>query len=577
MLTLLAIILVAVGGWFAGPPAVHRIKAWQARRLAQTATRLIEDQNWAEVAKKVRAAFQLAPMEPEGWRAYARFLSRTGQGATAIEWWQKVAQKRSLSLEDRRDYASAALGANELTIASEQIASILADHDGGTARDVLLAGQLATLRGYNRTAIDHAERILADERAGPKEKLGANLIILSNTQRDTPVFRAASERLLAIARDERNLAAPQALAVLAQQNGPVRLTASTNEAFNIETPDVSSEAISLQELADRLDRNPNSKPFHRMLALELRARAEPRRENEFVERAVKDYGAGDDETLIALGAWLYSRKHFETMLQILPLERAVQRRELLTQRIDALGALNRLTEVKELLLSEYPVLESTFAHMYLAVVAGKLGETRAVDNEWHRALDSANSARTLIGLGEYARKMNVLDIADAAYARLNVKQPGLKAGYLSRFKLAEARGQTSEARAIAAEIIRRWPEDNVTRSRELYLRVLLDQPGTHAAEDEQEANQYVARNPWDGTARTALALACLRQGKAAAALKTLSNVSPDVPSSAISIAVHAAVLEANGWREKAREQVQKLTTVNILPEERALIGPFLKE
>lgn len=570
---LAAIALVAFG--IGGPPAGRAIKGWQARRQADQALVFIEQQQWTEAVNRIQSAFQLRPTESAVWLAYARLLSRTGQGGLALEWWQKIVPLQTLSLEDQRDYAAAALSASELTIASEQIGLLLSQPTGPTPRDWLLAGQLSTLRGYRSSARAYADLILADTRSSSRDKLGANLLVLSNNTPEMPAYKEASQRLLAIARDETDRASPQALAVLAQQRTSARLTKGTSESLAIPLPDIGTSAISLQELADRLDRNPNSRPFHRMLALELRARSEPGREETLITKAATSYGLGDDETLMALGSWIYSHGHYDTMLQLLPLERAVQRRELLLERIDALAALGRLSEVKEMLLAEYPVLEPTFQHMYLAVVSAKLGEKNAGVNEWYRGLNSANSPRTLIGLADYAEKMGAFEIADAAYERLIKKQPGLKSGYLSRFHLAQARGQTAYARDLALEIIKLWPEDDPTRVREIYLRLLLTSDKSAARAAEEEAAPLLARNPWDGGARSALALARLKQGKTAAALTTLTEFTPGVPSSAISASAYAAALAANGWKDKAREEAQKLGTENVLPEERALIAPLL--
>ena len=50
---------------------------------------------------------------------------------------------------------------------------------------------------------------------------------------------------------------------------------------------------------------------------------------------------------------------------------------------------------------------------------------------------------------------------------------------------------------------------------------------------------------------------------------------PDLPVSEISWPVYAAALNANGWKEKAQTEAQKLTASRLLPEERALIAPFV--
>jgi thioredoxin-like negative regulator of GroEL len=570
-----AVIIAGVG--INGPRLSRAVKGWQARRLTKQSFVLIEHLNWREAGKRIQDAYRIRNTEPEVWRAYARLLSRTGQSGLAVEWWQKLAESRSLSVTDQRDYAGSALAASELAIAAEQVESLLVQPAGPQPSDLLLAAQLATVRGYISTAGKFAERILSDSRSRSSDKLGANLVVLSISPSESQPYKEAFERLLGIARNEQDPASPQALVFLGQQRSPERFTVPTTASLPIALPALSNSPMPLIEIADRLDRNRNSRPFHRMLALEFRARAEPSREEELVAQAVRSYGQGDDETIIALGAWLYSREHFQSMLEILPFSRAMQRRELLMEHIDALDALNRLSEVEEILLAEQPVFEPAFQHMYLAVVRSKLGGTTSSSNEWYRALDAAALARTLIGLADYAEKMSALDIADSAYARLIQKQPGLKSAYLARLRLAQTRGQTALGHDICLEILRLWPEDLATRMREIYLRLLLDKPATQAKAAEEEAEHFLAQNPWDGVARSALALAQLHQGKGASALRTLTEFQPRVPSSAISRSVYAAALASNGWKDKAREEAQKLVGVNILPEERALIAPLLRE
>jgi Tfp pilus assembly protein PilF len=569
-----AIILLA-GASTQLPKGVRAVKGWQARRLSGEALVLIDQQNWGDAIKKVRAGFQLRYSEPEVWHAYARLLSRTGQGTLAVEWWQKITGLQSLSAQDHRDYAMAAIYARELGIASEQVAQLLAQPNGPSPTDLQLAGQLSTLRGYNSTAVKYAEQILSDNRSSPRELLNGNLLILSNTPRTSDSYKEAFARVLQIGRDESNPASAQALSVIAQQRAPTRLTLPATESLELALPESSGTSMSLNEIADRLKNNTNSRAYHHMLAMELRLRAEPGRESELVATAIRLYSDGDDETLIALGSWLFSHRRFQSLLEVIPIQRAEQRRELLMERIDALAALGRLTDVKELLLTEHAVLDSAFQHMYLAIVRRQLGEVTAAANEWLRALDTAGSPRALLGLADYAEKMGNLEIADAAYARLVKRQPELKSAYISRFQVAQERGRTAEAHDFAVEIVRLWPEDDATRMREIYLRLLLDPDQAVAHSAEEEAAQHVAGNPWDGAARSAVALAQLRQQKAAAALNTLTEFTPGVPSSAVSQAVYAAALDANGWKDKAREQTRQLETENILPEERALIAPTL--
>ena len=563
---------------FAAPPAVHRAKEWQARRLAAQAFALIEKQQWTEAAGKVRDAFQIWQNEPEVWRANARLLSRTGRGAPGVEWWAKITQSRPLSLDDRRDYAAAALSATELGLAAEQVGAILSQQDSPSPTDLLLVGQLAVLRGDNTGALDHAKRAAADPRLTRRELLSANLLMLAAAPRDSPSFVEASTHLVQLARNPSDPVSLEALAVLARQLSATPPGHASDQPLSIPLPQFSTENISAIEIADRLEQHPNARPYHKMLALEMRARADPNGEDALITRAMQSYGQDDDQTVAALGAWLYTRGHFESILQILPLERATLSRELVVERIDALAALGRLEELKEMLLTtEYSVLPQTYQHMYLAVVRGRLGEMAAMGNEWQRALDIAGTSDALLALAEYAQKNGPPQIVDEALGRAITKQPGLRSAYVSRLHLLENIGPTAKAHEVASKMVQLWPDDTATRMHEIYLRLLMTSSQSEVKTAQDEAEKLATRILVDGVARSTLALAHLKQGQAAGALDVLCGSNIKAPAANISWPVFAAALSANGWKDEGRAEAKKLTTAKMLPEERALIAPLLSD
>src|SRR5205814_535235 len=129
-LGVVAICALGIGVYFGAPRLGRATKAWQSRRLAREAFALIEQKQWSEAEAKARDAYLLRTTEPEAWRAIARLLSRVGQGAAALEWWKKLEDEHRLTIEDRRDFAGAALTAGELTVAATQVSALLAQHSG---------------------------------------------------------------------------------------------------------------------------------------------------------------------------------------------------------------------------------------------------------------------------------------------------------------------------------------------------------------------------------------------------------------------------------------------------------------
>src|SRR5207248_3879487 len=149
-------------------------------------------------------------------------------------------------------------------------------------------------------------------------------------------------------------------------------------------------------------------------------------------------GKADDETLVVLAAWLNGLGRSRKTLELLPLDRAVKRLDLFLQRINALAALERWEEVKEVLTSERFPLDPVFQHMYLATARARLGEATAATNEWQRALEAANTSEKFLALASYAEQNHANDIADAAYSSAIKLVPKNRPAYAARLRLALA-------------------------------------------------------------------------------------------------------------------------------------------
>jgi len=580
LLALPVVAAIAASLYFAAPPISAAIKAWQSRRLARQAFELIERKQWNEADAKARDAFVLCWTEPEAWRAIARLHSRTGQKASALEWWKKVDAQHGLTIEDRRDFAGAALATGELSTAAQQIDLLLAQREGAAPIDISLAGQLAVRRKDPDLAVDYAERVMADKRAKPYDILSAAVLVLSVTKPESPPHISAWKRIEDIGRNPQNPASLDALAFLANQHSlaPTR-KGSDDISFSLGPGAAAPQTgttMGLLEIADALEKHPDARPSHRLLALQLRAQHDPALTDQYVADAVERFGKGDDETLAALGAWLNSLGRARKTLELLPLDRAVERPDLFAPHIDALAALERWDEVKDVLTSERFPLEPVLQHMYLAVARSHLGEATAATNEWQRALEAAaSSSDKLFALAGYAEQNHTNDIADAAYVEVIKVAPKNRAAYAGRLRLAEAAGHTAEAQTVAAEIVKLWPDNAAARNEDAYLRLLLGASDGAAEAAEREAQVLVAQEPWNWSARATLGLARLRLGKKEDALAVFRNVRATGSEPPGALAVRAAILALNGYKEGARGDARNLGAEHLLPEERALIAPLL--
>jgi hypothetical protein len=342
-------------------------------------------------------------------------------------------------------------------------------------------------------------------------------------------------------------------------------------------------------VADALENHPDARPVHKLLAYEVRARQDPALTDQYVADAVKRFGNPErlaqtyqgsadlaDETLLALAAWLNKIGRPAKTLEVLPEARAIQRQDFFLQYANALSALQRWSEVKDLLMGEHSVVDPMVQHMYLAVAQVHLGSATGATNEWQRALQVANTPEKLLTLATNAEQNAANDIADAAFSEAIKIAPANRAAHSGRLRLALAAGKTAQAQAMAAEIAQLWPDDTAARNQETYLRLLLGASDGAAEAAQREAQVLVAKEPRNWQARATLGLACLRLGRKQEALAAIREPRVTGVEPPGALAVRVAILAANGYEDGARNDARLLAANPLLPEERALIAPLLQ-
>lgn len=538
-------------------PTRRAIKGWQARRIASQAFVLIDKGEWNEAIQKARDAQSLSYDEPETWRAVARLLSRTNQSVTALEWWKKLDAAGKLTIEDRRDYATAALFADDLSDAGAQVEILTSSTAHPACTDILLAAQLAVRRQDGTRALELAMRVWSDPAAQPNEVFSAAVLVMSFTKPGSPPYTEALSQIAKLARDPANSMSLDALTFLARQR----------IATGALPPNLSAA-----ELASTLESHPRAQPPEILLASSVRVQEEPDRREEYVAQAMQRFGGGDDDVVAALAAWLRAAGRYENVLEVLPITRAARRRDLALLHLEALIGLSRWPEVKALLADERLPLPSFVQHMYLAAARAKLGETVGAENEWRRALEAADAPDKLLAVGSYAEQNSAIEIAQAAYDAAIKAAPRTRAAYQAALRVARQRDDTRRAQQIAAATLAQWPEDVATRRQETYLRLLLGATGPEAEAAELEARAFVAQEPSNWEGRAMLALARIRLGRWDAAMEAFSGLRATGIEPPAALAIRAAALAATGRLEGAVNDARNLATAHLLPEERALIA-----
>ncbi len=588
-----ALVLLFVAGYFGGRPGINAVKAWQARRHAANAFAYINKQNWTDARKEATAAYQLRPTEPQSLRAVARFLSRTRQ-PDALEFWQQLEKIAPLTREDRQDEAAVAIMAGETTRAETAVHRLLESKDVDPG-SWLLAAQLSIQKGVADEAMSALRKTFTHPRATEQQQLQAALLELSLGSGTAGPDERATDAWLRIEKISKGKSATalDALVLLARRE--LSTSPSTTQPLNGSTG---------AELPQRLASHPLSRAPQKLLSLDLVDHATPSRHDELIAEGIVQWKDGDSDDLLALATWLSGKTEFQKTLETIPLEKALLSRELFLQYVDALGGLGRWSEIKQLLESERYPLDPVVQLMYLARCNAQLGEKTAAENNWQRALESAGGdVGKLISLGEYAEKNGIVDVAQSAFSAAATEAPKLRAAQQGRLRVAQRGGDTKKIHAILADMLKIWPNDAAVQNDEAYTRLLLldsnsrndearmtndekgnaehptsaektlnSQPST-LNELEQLAANLVAKNPRSMPHRTLLALARLKQHRATEALAVYENIT--VARGALTppaLAVHAAVLAANGHTEEARAEAAQIKPEQLLAEEKALLG-----
>ncbi len=567
--TLVLVVLLGIG-WLCARPTLNLVRGWQARRHASKAFTAIDSEQWAIARDEAAAGYQLRPNEPEAIRAIARLFTRAGQ-PEGLKFWKELRDRTTLTRADLRDEASLALRGHELQLAEEAVRQLLGkDRGGPTPGDWLLAGQLALQAQDPDRAIMYAREVFASTAAGDRDRLQATLNL------DAALHaKDVSDRKEVFG----------SLSKLAHVNGPVSLEALVALAQRIQNlPDgaAPADALPTSEIIEGLETHPDSKVQHKLLALDLKIREHPEEKDKLIEETIAKYKNSDQNSLIALSAWLNSHGQYERELETIPRERAMQTPQLFFQHVDALGALGRWDEIRRLIESEQFPLDPVIEHMYLARCFAQQNQMSGAENNWNRALQAAaGDVNKLMQLGDYAERNGALEVAASAYEAAVAVSPKARPAQQGRLRVAYSQKDTHKIHEILTDLLKLWPNDSAVQNDEAYSRLLLlpAADGTAPNKNTQElqaiealASKLVEKEPSSLPHRTLLALARLRLQRPQDALAVYQDIKvPKTSVTTASVAVHAAVLAAVGHSAEARAEFAQLPADKMLPEERQLM------
>jgi predicted Zn-dependent protease len=124
---------------------------------------------------------------------------------------------------------------------------------------------------------------------------------------------------------------------------------------------------------------------------------------------------------------------------------------------------------------------------------------------------------------------------------------------------------------------KQWPNDTGIRNAAVYAGLISGSLSPAAAQATMEP--LVREYPKEISYRATLALAYLKQGRKAEALGAFGesvNITATAPARPSTLAVHALVLNANNMSTLARIEADQVPAGALIPEERTLLNPLLK-
>ena len=325
-----------------------------------------------------------------------------------------------------------------------------------------------------------------------------------------------------------------------------------NETFETKPPNLESARLlcssndlsndDLIKLATTLESHPEAGFRDKLLAIDLKMRANPTNTEAVVRDTLYQFGStstttpeaqisaeevGEDTPIfpeagvatqqidldqrIELARWLNRHGNGKRVSSLFTIEEARESEEVALALLDGLAQDGQWKQVETLLYDKELKIESILRDLYLARVSKEQGYTTAYQLTW----DTIESTRidkpqAFWYVAEYARVMGELDRAESLYRRLLDFRSVRWKSYLALIQLGEQRGATSELRKLLQRMRNDFPDNPAATNDWAYLSALMNLELEAATEI---ARNLVQSNPKQIAHHITLALCLMRSGE----------------------------------------------------------------
>ncbi len=545
LVVIIAFFALIIGGRF----AYRWAKVARAEQFAKQGDEFTAAGKYNEAASRYRAALQLAPMDYGPLRSAARLASKVSP-TQAVDLWTQVLRLPQATDSDRQEYVRALVAVGKVTEAEPTLTQLLKKDPDTTT--LLLAAHYARTTGDLTKAIQFAR------------------LAVKRTPDDAAAKFRLAELLAASASDVQHTEARQILWDLAGKAGDSQGQALKALAISPElTADERARVLQMLE-AKGINSIEDA-----LVGAELRIQLHPDDAAKVYDQMVARWGDGNPRELYELARWLNLHLQPERVLALLTIDRIAEDNQLMVSRLDALAALQRWDDIEKLLLRPDLDLNPAIMESFRARTAQEKGQTMDAEVHWNHAISlAANNPGRLRFVAGFAAESKAPAVALKAYEEL-AKIPQQAVGaYLATERMSAMNADTKVARDAAEKVAHLSPNDVNAADQLAYLNLLL---GRDVESSLARAKELAEKYPTRLSFRVTAALGYLRKNDPGPALAQFQPPAGAPPidwnsTPAAWRAVYAATLRANDKAQEASEALKGVSSDQLNPEERQLIG-----
>ena len=549
LLSLLDFVLTAA---FAAKPIYRELKARRALAIADRAGEAIDRGDSAEASTLLRQAALMAFNDKRVAARVTYHAARSGDMASVAELGKKVADN-SATLEETLVFGERSLAAGRREDARRALDALPPEMSPAeAARRAALAAGLHAAENQTADAEAVLRRALTEIPSADSDGLRVMLakLLLSDPERKN---LDEARTLLEQAAGGSGADATVALRVLAVSQAGLSPDAQKN----------------LGATLDRLRAHPKSTSADELFIAQVLVESDPERKDEAVANLVarlRERGATIDERVVA-ARWLVGLQAHEAVLEIIAEDEPATHAGALMVRLDALSGLDRLDECGALLETHRGgTLPDTLYHLFRARMAGTRNDPadeEAERRQLRQVLQFAELPHVLFA-ARYAESVGWKTEAFAAWRILASDSAARVDALRGQLRNLPPTATADDGLGITGELLVLQPGDPSARLSAAYFALLAKKDiGPSAA----LAEEFLAADPDSVDIRRVAALARLRQGKTAEALK----IYPDDNGEPRWQALRVALLRANKQEAAADKLAAQIDPKSLSPEERKML------